>query len=789
MTSKHGTIAPDPRRAPDPGFAARVGGWSAAHRKTAVIGWLLLVTVVTTLASMAGTTQASTVDRAVGESGRALKILDEAGLSAPASEFVLVHSDTLTATDAAFSAAAAQVASAVQATGAVADVAGPDANGLVSADAHSALVTFTVTGDADTAKDRIEPVMDAVEKVAAAHPDLVIEQVGDASAESWLMETFNSDFATAEWTAVPIALAILLFTFASLVAAVLPVVLAVTAYVLAAALVAFTSRLLPTTEDAGSVMLLVGLAVGVDYCLFYLRREREERAAGRSLGEALSIAGQTSGRAVLVSGLTVVAAMASTFFTGVHDFKALGLATIVVVLVAVGGSLTVLPALMAMLGDKVDAAGLPWLAKRRRRALAEQTTGKLWGPLTRTVVRRPVLWTALGTIALLALAAPVLGIRTAQLSVAQELSPDTQFVQTAARINAAFPGAAAPATVVVTAPDVSSPAMTAALESFKTRSVATGEVLEPVVVTPHADQGIVEVSLQLAGDGNDETSEHALATLRSSVIPATIGTVPGAAASVTGVTAASVDFTSRITDSAPWVVGFVLGLAFLLMLCSFRSLTIAVTTVVLNVLSVGASYGVLVLVFQKGYGEALFGAHDVGAINSWVPMFLFIILFGLSMDYHVFVVSRIVEGHHRGLSTRAAIVAAMDSTAAVITSAALIMVGIFAIFGTLSVESMKQIGFGLGVAVLIDATVIRGVLLPASLAALGEATWYLPSWLGWLPTISHGPVEEPTAGGDTADEEPAAVASPAVDAAPAAVTPAEGADRVLIGSGWRRARR
>ncbi len=732
------------------GIAVTMGDWSARHRKTAVFGWLLFVVLATALGSMAGTVKSTDVQNGVGESGRAARILHSAGIQQPAAESVFVQSTTFTADDARFRSAVTDAVTAVQGTGKVADVVSPYASGSISKDRHSALVSFVMTGDPDTAADRVQPVLDAVAKTQKAHPGLRVEEFGTAGATKNYSDVFTSDFSRAEYSAVPLALGILLVVFGAVVAAVLPVLLAVTAFVGAFGLLGLVSHLLPTDDNAASVMLLVGLAVGVDYCLFYLRREREERAAGRDSADALRIAAATSGHSVLVSGITVVVALAGMFLTGIATFRAMGMAAILVVVVAVLGSLTVLPAILSMLGDRVGKGRIPLIGRRREQS---SEGSRFWRAVLTPVLNRPVVATALSTLVLLALAAPLTGIRTAQLTSAQELPRDNPVVLTGQRIQAAFPGNAEPAHVVVKAASVGGPAMSGAIADFRREALATGQLHEPITVTLHAKQDVAVIDVALAGTGTDKTSERALTALRS-IVPKTLGAVPGAQAAVTGTTAMSVDFSHQLSGSALPVFAFVLILCFVLMLLSFRSLVIAVTAVVLNLLSVGAAYGVLTLVFQHGVGASLLGTYAVGAIESWMPLFLFVILFGLSMDYHVFVVSRIKEGRDRGLTTRDAIARGIGSTAGVVTSAAVIMVGVFAIFGTLSVMSMKQIGVGLAVAVLIDATVIRGVLLPAVMALLGDRNWITPRWLG-TPAPAHLENGPATAGDPDQDLEPA----------------------------------
>jgi len=719
------------------GIAAAMGGWSARHRWTAVGSWLLFVVLALVIGSMAGRVDLTDREEVPGEFGQAVAILDDAGLNdGPAGEMVLVQAagGSLKATDPAFRTVVGEVVAAVKGTGEVASVQSPYDVGAVSEDGRSALVRFDLRGDPQTAPDRVEPVVDAVQGVQDRHRDLKVEQFGEASSEKVFNDAFGSDFQRAEYSALPVALGILLIAFGALVAALLPVALAMTAFLATTGLVAVVSHGVHMSDTANSVMLLVGLAVGVDYCLFYLRREREEREAGHDAQTALRIAAATSGRAVLVSGVTVIVAMAGMLFTGIGDFKAMGLATMMVVAVAMFGSVTVLPALLSLLGERVEKGRIPFLRRRGKGASGES---RIWRAVLAGVLRRPVVAAAVAGGALVALAVPAVGLNTANLTLSQELGDGLPVVRAYEDINKAFPGGPDPAQVVVKASDITSPEVRQAIDAFSREAVAKGASPGPVETELHEKAGVAVLKVPLTGGTDEERAEASLKVLRDEVRPGTLGEVAGVTAPIGGSTAASMDFTDKIGDAVPPVFAFVVAFAFLLMLLSFRSLTIAVTSIVLNLLSVGAAYGILTIVFQHGWGAGLVGAEGVGAIVAWLPLFLFVILFGLSMDYHVFVVSRIREARMRGLTTQGAIRHGITTTAGVVTSAAVIMVAVFAIFGTLSMQSMKQMGVGLAAAVLIDATVIRGVLLPAVMALLGERNWYLPKWLGWLPDMTH----------------------------------------------------
>jgi uncharacterized membrane protein YdfJ with MMPL/SSD domain len=434
--------------------------------------------------------------------------------------------------------------------------------------------------------------------------------------------------------------------------------------------------------------------------------------------------------------------MSGMYLSGMLLFDGFGTAAILVVLVAMIGSVTVLPALLATLGDHVDFGRVPGLGRMRHPGGGS----RFWRAVLSRVLKRPAL-SALAAIAfLLVLATPVVGIHTEKLGLDKLLPADASIMQSYHRITKAFPGGPAPANVVVKAPDVQSNAVSAAVAEFKSRAAATGLVGEPILVSVHAKANVVEIAVPLAGNGSDKTSVRALQALRQDVIPATFDRVPGTRAYVSGNLAFSRDFNAHLKQAIAPVILFVLVLAFLLMLLAFRSVTIAIVSVLLNVLSMAAAFGVMVAVFQHGWGASLVGADGVGAIESWIPLFSFVILFGLSMDYHVFVVSRIREAYDHGLSTKEAVAHGVEISAGVVTSAAAIMVAVFAVFATLSMTTFKQLGVGLAVAILLDATVVRAVLLPSVLSVLGDRTWWLPRWMSRRlpPEVSAPPTPLPS---------------------------------------------
>jgi RND superfamily putative drug exporter len=517
--------------------------------------------------------------------------------------------------------------------------------------------------------------------------------------------------------------------FGALVAASIPLLLALTAVVAGIALMAIPGHWVPISDSTSSVVLLIGMAVGVDYSLFYIRREREERARGRSPQEALRIAASTSGRSILVSGLTVMACLGGLFLTGMDAFSGWSVGTILVVGMAMLGSVTVVPALLSWLGDKIDKGRVPILG--RRRTVARES--RFWNFLVRHVVKRPLLWGVPALLALLALAVPGTGLK-AKDSGAVDLTYGKPISQTLVRMQAAFPGGPAPAQLMVHG----DPRILKGSEY--TGALATMERMLPngaqVTTQTSVDGSYQAVSIPLAGDGADAASAAALTDLRSRVLPATLGHVSGIDYSVGGQSAGETAFADRLHSTTPLVIGFVVLLAFVLMMAAFRSLAIPLTAIAVNLLSVGASYGVVKWIFQDGHLEKQLGFHSYGAVISWLPLFMFVILFGLSMDYHVFVLSRIRELRLRGVPTKQAVVGGVSSSSGVVSSAALIMVAVFSLFAFMPFAPMKMVGIGMAVAVAIDATLVRGLLVPAVMSLLGERNWKLPRALAWMPGLA-----------------------------------------------------
>jgi RND superfamily putative drug exporter len=712
-------------------LAARMGHWSAHHRKLAIWGWLAFCFGSFALGTVIGVNPLDASNAGVRESGRIDRLLDKE-FKTPAGERVIIQSTALTTDDAEFQAVYDDVLAKLKQHDTVTNFQSAyDDSGLISADGHSALLDFEMTGDPETAKDRVQPILDTTAAAQAAHPSFTIEEFGAASADKQLGEVFTDDLKKAGELSIPITLGILLLTFGALVAAGIPLLLGLTAVIATMGLLAIPSQVLPMDESIGAVVLLIGLAVGVDYSLFYLKREREERAEGHSEAESLAIAAATSGRSVLISGLTVIIAMSGMFLTGDPTFKGFGAATIIVVAVAVLGSLTVLPAMLAWLGDRVEKLHLPVI----KRLKPKHGEGRFWSAILTPVLRHPIPTIILAGGFLVALCLVALQLKTV-VPGAETYPESLPAVQTYNKMQAAFPGGQNPAAVVINAPDVRSPQIAEAIGQLTWRALVSGVMMQPILTDVNEAGTVAVVSIPLAGSGTDETSNEALRVLRQDLLPNTVGLVPSVEDyGVTGDTAGSKDFNDQMGSRIGYVFAFVIGLAFLLLMITFRSIVIPLKAVVLNLLSVGAAYGVLVLVFQHGVGKGLLNFTYTDGVTAFIPVFLFVILFGLSMDYHVFILSRVREGYDSGMKTEDAIAHGVKVTAGVVTSAAIVMVFVFSIFGTLQILFLKQFGVGLAAAVLIDATIIRALLLPASMKLLGDWNWYLPKWLEWLPRL------------------------------------------------------
>jgi RND superfamily putative drug exporter len=724
---------------PSRNIAARAGRWSAKHRRKAIIGWIAFVVLAFAIGGRIGTNTLTDAQNGVGESGKADRIVDGA-YPKTVEEMVLIQSSKLKTGDPEFRAVVDDVSQRldkIDGVAAITDPYGKDRSGAVAPKNDAVLLSFAIPGDPESVKvgATVDATVAAVNAAQKAHPDLRVEQSGDASSDDEIQAIFNSDLKKAGTTSLPITMLILLIAFGAMVAAGIPLLLAITGVIGTMGLIGPLSQITPVDESVNHVILLIGLAVGVDYSLFYLRRVREERAAGRSNQAAIEAAAATSGRAVLISGITVMIAMAGMYFGGASTFTSFATGTIAVVAVAMLGSLTVLPAMLSLCGDRVDKGRIPGLDRLK----ARMASFGLWSRVVDRVMRRPLLWAVTSVALLLALAAPALHMNTGTPAM-DTLPQELKVVQKFNHLKAAFPSETSSLSVVIKGKDVTAPAVTAAIEELeqathRQKALFPGESAFDQDVSP--DKTVNTLTMEIAGDGADAKSNEALDTLRDDLVPATLGKVGGLEAYSTGGTAVDRDFNDSMISHLPLVFGFVIIAAFLLLLFTFRSIVIPIKAIVLNLLSIGAAYGAMVLVFQHGWFNNLLGISSTGPIESWIPLFMFVVLFGLSMDYHVFILTRVRELYDRGMKTEDAVASAIKSTAGVVTSAAVVMVFVFAIFGTLSWMMFKQMGLGLAFAILLDATLIRGVLLPASMKLLGERNWWLPKKLGWLPTIRH----------------------------------------------------
>jgi len=695
------------------GAVRRAAAASARRPRAMIVLWLLLVAVLVTAGAMTGMRTLTGSEMGTGQSARADQRIEDAGLEPPAVEQVLVRAAGADRTADAVRALERRLSALPE----VASLTGPaDDPELSTAGGRTALVQVTLRGDPDDAADTVVPVEQAVAAVAADRPGVRIQEAGAGTIQRAFDDVVQEDLERANVFSLPIIVVVLLVAFGAVVAASVPLLLGVTSVAAALGAAALLSQAVPMFETTHALVVLIGLAVGVDYSLFYIRREREERRAGRGPRDALDATAATVGRAVVVAGLTVMVAISGLLITGLSIFASMALATMLVVAIAVVGSVTVLPAVLALLGDRVDKGRLPWLARGARPA------GRgAWRRWADAVTRRPAVALAAAVALLVALAVPVVNLHTASMDTGS-LPPNTPAVAAQSAIERAFPGAPSDAELVVTGTGLDDPGAQARLQALGERARATTGGQGAIDVAVAADGRTAVVSVPMPDRGID-ASRDTVDALRDRVAPTAAQVAPGAEAMVTGAAARDADFTHRLSTRTPIVIAFVLALAFALILAAFRSPALAATVVGLNLLSVGAAYGVLVAVFQYDWAEGLLGFTSTGVVSDWLPLFAFVILLGLSMDYTILVLERMREARRAGLPARAAAAEGVAATAGSITSAAIVMVAVFAVFATMTFLDNKQLGVGLAVAILLDATVVRGVALPAAVALLGERRW------------------------------------------------------------------
>ncbi|MFG2130919.1 MMPL family transporter [Streptomyces sp. NPDC048751] len=704
-------------------FSVRMARWSARHPWRAIVGWLVFVALCLGAGSAVGTNSARTADYRVGEAGRAETLAAEAGLERRATEQVLISARSGALDQGAARAAAKDLTARMKRLPEVASVAAP----LLSDDRAILMVEVALKGEERDAKDKVAAVTEQTSAVQRSHPGLLLQETGSPSISKGVDQQRADDLALSEAITLPVTLITLLIVFGSVTMAGVPLLLALSSIAAAIGLAMVASHLSPDAGVGTNVILMIGLAVGVDYTLFYLKREREERArsGGRLGSEALvELAAATSGRAVVVSGLAVVASTATLYLASDVIFSSLATGTIVVVLVAVASSLTALPALLVKLGQR---------SERRERRRAERGKpvrrvrgeggGRLWAALLRPAARHPLATLCVSVLGLLALAAPLAGLKITEMS-RDTHSRDIPAMRVYDRLNEAFPEQRVTHQVVVRADASRAPEVAAALREVA-RLADTDKLFTGASRTrTSADHRTSVLELKVPYLGNSEQAYDSLDHLRDDYLPATVGRVDGAEFGVSGDVARYADYPAHQNGKLPLVLGALLLVTFGMTVYAFRSVVLGLLGVGLNLLSAAAALGLLVLVFQGTWAEGLLDFRSTGSIGSRVPLFLFVILFGLSMDYQVFVVSRIREAVLAGVPTRQAVLDGLRSSASVVTSAAAVMTTVFVSFVFLHIIEMKQIGFVLAAAVLIDAFVVRVLVLPSVMLLLGEASWW-----------------------------------------------------------------
>ncbi|MFL5759535.1 MAG: MMPL family transporter [Thermomicrobiales bacterium] len=610
----------------------------------------------------------------------------------------------------------------------------PEAEKMVSPDRHSTVVAVTLT---DNVEDDNAQQAETYLAAAQGHRGngFEIYSVGDLSGEHTYGKVSDEDLAKAEQAGLPVALLVLIVVFGALVAAILPIILGLVAIFVAVGLTAILSQFMAITDEVTIMISMIGLAVGIDYALFVIERYREERRHGVQKHDAIGVAGGTAGKAVFFSGGTVMLALLGMFFIPVTVFHSLAAGAILAVVVAVFATQTLIPALLSLLGDRVD-----WPRRRRydamavakQRQLDQETIHKgFWGRLTRSVMGHPVAFLVVSVVLLIGLALPAFGIQTGQTSL--DALPESD-VKTGYEILASqfYAGEISPVSFVVDG-NVNDAAIQTGIANLTSALASDSFYGQPEIdQAPGGD--LTVISVPMASDPGDKASYDAIHDLRNTIVPRAFGS-NASHVYIGGDTASTVDFNSALTDYAPLIYAFVLGLSFLLLMLAFRSVVVPLKAIIMNLLSVGAAYGLLVLVFQHGVGDSFFGFHQTDVIVAWLPIFLFCVLFGLSMDYHVFLLSRIREHYDLTQRNEESVAVGLQSTGRIITGAALIMVAVFGSFASGRLVDIQQMGFGLGAAVLIDATIVRSILVPAAMKLLGDKNWYMPRWLGWLPDL------------------------------------------------------
>jgi RND superfamily putative drug exporter len=709
-----------------PGFTGQITGAAARHPWRTLGLWVVLVVAAF---AVSGTANLSDPGTSGTEATKAEDLIeDRLREETPPEEFVIVESQTATVDDVAFSGLVDSLVTDLRALEEVESVVSyqDGTEGLVSGDGHVALIMTELTGDEEDAADTAEPLVDVVEAVDGTE-GFRVTTVGFGSVGGEIDTLLAETLEQGELIGIVVALVILLIVFGAAVAAGLPIIIALLSIFVAVGATALVSNVMDMSQFIVFIITMIGLAVGIDYSLFIVHRFREERARGREKIEAITTAGATASRTVFFSGMAVAISLAGMLIMPHGTFRSFGVGAILVVVATVLAALTLLPAVLGLLGDRVNWLTLPFIG---RRAEAE-TTGGLWGLITNAVTARPVISVAVTAALLVAAAVPILNLNLGELGISI-LPEDSNQRHAFSVLNEEFLDGVLTGDIVIDAPDVNSPAVQSGIADLTTSLDEDGFFGASEIETNESGD-LALLTVAMPGDFSSPESKSALKRLRNDYIPAAFDDT--AEVSVGGPTARNVDSVQTQKDYLPFVFMFVLGFSFLLLLVVFRSIVVPLKAVALNLLSVGAAYGILVLVFQEVIGNEVFGFRESPIIQDWLPLFLFAILFGLSMDYHVFLLSRIKERYDETGDNTASVAFGLRQTAGIITGAALIMMVVFAGMASGELVTFQQVGFGLAVAIILDATIIRMVLVPASMELLGDWNWYFPSWLEWLPEI------------------------------------------------------
>jgi RND superfamily putative drug exporter len=742
--------AADRKKTAGRGFTERLARTSALHPWRTIGLWVVLIVLaVVAIGQFLGTGMTSDMKfRAAKPDSLTGQELLEQRLTGPRqiTDFVIVRSTTATVDDAAFKAYVAGLAERIDALGpdvvkSVSTYYQTEDPTAVSKDRHATLIPVVMAGDIDDALENVDELHATV--IAAQGQGFTVAQTGDASIGEMFTKLAEKDLQRGEIFGVPAALIVLLIVFGAVLAACMPILLSIISIILALALTALIGQVYPMNTFVLNILTMMGLAVGIDYTLFVISRYREERARGLAKIDAIGATGATANRAIFFSGMTVVLAMTGMVIIPLDIMISMGVGVMLVVVTTLLTALIALPALLSLLGDRVNALRLPFIGRRATRRLNGHDG--IWERLSHSIMRRPVIWLTVAVAALLVVAAPVVLMKEGNNTASAGTLPSTEYAKQGWDVlDRDFSlGQANPLMIVIDGKADSSEVQEA-VAGLQTAMESDG-AFGPAQVTPNEAGDLTLVTTALAGDPAGEATQKVVRRLRDDIVPQATGNLESKVY-VTGNTAGVVDYLGFFDTWMPVALAVVLSLSFVLLLVAFRSVVIPAQAIAMNLLSVGAAYGLMVLVFQKGVGAGLLGLTQVDTIEAWVPLFLFSLLFGLSMDYQVFLLSRIKERFDETGDTREAVAHGLGRTAGIITGAAAIMVCVFGGMATGELVMFQQMGFGLAVAVLIDATVVRTIIVPAAMELLGDWNWYLPRWLRWIPNVSvEGHAYEPPA--------------------------------------------